>query len=75
MIEFDKEASSIGACCPVPLIKLEQAVKTMQKGEVLRIVGDDPIFESGVRDYCQAKGYQVLEVIDEGSQTTIFLKL
>ncbi len=75
MIEFDKEASSVGSCCPMPLIELERAVKTMQQGMVLRMIGDDPIFESGVRDYCDARGFKVLDIETESDQVAIYIQV
>ena len=42
-----------GQSCPMPLIELAKAAKKMQPGEVLKITGDDPIFEVSVRDFCR----------------------
>jgi len=75
MASYDKDASSIGSCCPVPLITLQRSIKEMQKGEVLRICGDDPIFEEGVRDYCSFNDHEVLEVKQEGDKTVIYIKV
>jgi len=75
MREFNKEASSLGACCPMPLIRLEGAIKTMKAGDVLKMVGDDPIFESGVRDYCAAKGFKILDIHAESKQITIYIQV
>ena len=50
----DKTVTVTGQCCPLPLIELAKAMKEMQSGQVLQITGDDPIFEIGVRDYCEA---------------------
>jgi len=75
MSEFDKDTSSIGSCCPMPLIQLEMAIKTMEIGMVLRISGDDPIFESGIRDYCDVKGHKILSIEDKDDHTVIFIRV
>ena len=51
-----------GVCCPVPLIELAKSVKDLKPGQTLEVVGNDPIFESSVRDFCLAHGHSVLEV-------------
>ena len=62
--------SVTGQCCPLPLIELAKAAKKMQPGQILKITGDDPIFEVSVRDFCQA---QLLEIIlvENGSENQI----
>lgn len=54
-----------GVCCPLPLIELAKAVKTLRPGQTFEIVGNDPIFESSVRDYCHANGHDVLDARPE----------
>lgn len=49
-----------GMCCPLPLIELTKAVASMQPGQVLEIIGNDPTFEVAVRDFCRAHGHTVL---------------
>ena len=51
-----------GQSCPLPLIELAKAAKKMQPGEILKITGDDPIFEISVRDFCQAQQLKVISV-------------
>jgi len=51
-----------GVCCPLPLIQLATAVKAAGPGRTVEVTGNDPIFESSVRDFCQANGHDVLEV-------------
>ena len=75
MSNFDKETSSIGTCCPMPLIQLERAIKDMKKGMVLRMLGDDPIFENGVRDYCEVKGYEILSIEEEDDHIAILIRI
>lgn len=51
-----------GLACPMPLIELAKAAKKMQPGEVLKITGDDPIFENCVRDFCLSQQLEILAV-------------
>jgi len=51
-----------GMCCPVPLIRLAASVKTMAVGQVVEVIGNDPLFETSVRHFCQANNHALLEV-------------
>ena len=62
MAEYDEELSVIGMSCPVPLIQLAKVVKTLKSGQILKITGDDPIFEDGVRDFCELQALTILNI-------------
>ena len=67
----DKEINVVGRACPVPLISLAREVRGMHRGQVVRVVGNDPIFESSVVDFCQERGYALLETTRDGRTVTI----
>jgi tRNA 2-thiouridine synthesizing protein A len=67
----DKEIDVVGKACPIPLISLAREVRGMQKGQVVRIIGNDPIFESSVVDCCQERGHTILETTRAGRVVTI----
>ena len=59
-VDFRLDVS--GVCCPVPLIELGKAVKLLKPGQRLEVTGNDPIFESSIRDFCEANGHTLLDV-------------
>jgi TusA-related sulfurtransferase len=70
-MKVDKEINVVGRSCPIPLISLTREVQGMQKGQVVRITGNDPIFESSVVDSCQERGHTILETTREGRTVSI----
>jgi len=62
MINPDKEIDVSGMSCPIPLIRLSQSVSSLGGGKTLKIVGDDPVFERGVRDYCEINRLEIISV-------------
>ncbi len=71
-----KRIDVCGVCCPLPLIKLAQTVNTLEPGREFEIIGNDPIFESSVRDYCAVNGHVILEVKPgEGRRLTIRIRV
>ena len=75
MYDHDKSISTQGSSCPMPLVIVTNAVNAMQKGEVLKITGDDPLFENGLKDFCEARNLQFLEAQRDATSTTIWIKL
>jgi TusA-related sulfurtransferase len=67
----DKEINVVGRSCPIPLISLAKEVQGMAKGQLVRIIGNDPIFEPEVVDWCQERGHTILETTREGRTVTI----
>jgi len=62
MSEADNFLDVCGMCCPMPLISLSKSVDSLGSGDILKILGDDPIFEQGVRDFCEMNQHEVLSV-------------
>jgi tRNA 2-thiouridine synthesizing protein A len=60
--DVDLRLDVSGVCCPLPLMQLAKAAKGLNPGQTLEITGNDPIFETSIRDFCQANGHTVLEV-------------
>ena len=71
----DKAIDVTGKVCPLPLITMAKEVRTMQKGQVLCIVGDDPIFEESVIDFCREGAHELLEALREGKKVTILFQV
>jgi TusA-related sulfurtransferase len=60
--KIDSRLDVSGVCCPLPLIQLAKHVIGLAPGQTIEITGNDPIFESSVRDFCKANGHAILEV-------------
>ena len=69
----DSHLDVSGVCCPLPLIQLSKSVSHLKPGQTLEIIGNDPIFETSVRDFCQANGHAVLEATADASHSVTML--
>ncbi len=69
----DKSIDVTGLTCPMPLIRLSQAVAAAGAGKRIKITGDDPIFEQGVRDFCDLNQHQVLQINEMQGRTVEIL--
>lgn len=71
----DKDIDVLGKACPFPLITVAKEVRTMQKGQLLRIVGNDPLFEVTILDFCREGGHEVQESNRDGKKVSITFKV
>ncbi len=71
----DRLVDVLGKVCPLPLITLAKEVRMMQKGQMMSIVGDDPLFEDSVIDFCREGGHELVDTHREGKKVTIVLQV
>jgi TusA-related sulfurtransferase len=71
--DVDQRLNVVGVCCPLPLIQLAKSVQRLQAGQTLEITGNDPIFESSVRDFCRANGHAVLQATAGDDHSVVLL--
>lgn len=71
----DKDIDVVGKACPIPLITVAKAVQVMKKGELLRITGNDPLFEVTILDFCRERGHEVKEISRDGKKVRIVLQV
>ena len=58
----------------MPLIQLAKAVAGLEADETIEIVGDDPIFEIGVREFCEARGFDIEQADVNGREVRLELR-
>ncbi|MEV6599345.1 sulfurtransferase TusA family protein [Actinoplanes sp. NPDC051346] len=56
MIEVD----SRGRRCPLPIIDLAKRMPTVEVGEVVRVLADDPAAANDIPAWCRMKGHEYL---------------
>lgn len=59
--KIDETLDCKGLSCPMPMMKLAKAMKTMQSGEVLEMLGTDPGTKSDLPRWCSKTGNEVLD--------------
>lgn len=58
-----------GLNCPLPLLRLRQALHQMQHGERVRVLASDPNSQTDIRRYCERSGQQLLAQWQAENQT------
>ncbi len=75
MVNVDVELDCKGMFCPMPIVKLKKATKTMESGQVLRIVATDPGSERDVPAWAKKTGAEILESSQDGGEYVFVIKV
>jgi tRNA 2-thiouridine synthesizing protein A len=71
--DVDLRLNVSDTCCPLPLIQLAKSIPRLTAGQTLEVTGNDPIFESSVRDFCRANGHAVLQATTGDDDSVVLL--
>lgn len=70
----DKLINAIGMLCPLPVIKLSDAVKSIAVGEICQLTATDPGALKDVQDWCKANKHKYIGDEQEGRMITIWVE-
>ncbi len=51
-----------GLSCPLPVLKVRKAMRTIELGTAVQVLATDPLADQDLRAYCEASGYAFLSV-------------
>ena len=75
MVEVDVLLDAKGMYCPMPIVKLKKATKTMESGQVLKLVATDPGSARDVPAWANKTGAEILETSEENGEYTFIIKV
>ena len=61
--------------CPLPVIRVQDKVKTMNVGDVLEVVCTDPGVMSDIPAWCRINGHRLCNARDDDGEYTIILEV
>jgi len=60
-INIDQTLDVKGLSCPMPMMKVAKAMKGLNSGQVLEVLGTDPGTKSDMPNWCKKSGNELLE--------------
>lgn len=63
-----------GEVCPVPVMKTDEALSTMKKGQTLEVIVDYPPSKENVQRLATFRGNKIVEVKEEGEVIRILIE-
>lgn len=61
--------------CPIPLVTLSKIAKDIPKGEMIKVLGDDPAFEKNIFFWCKMLNHKIIKLDKEGTLITFIIQL
>lgn len=61
--------------CPMPVIRTQNAVKKLQTGEILEVIGTDSGILQDIPAWCRINGHAVLETFTDDFEYHIVLQV
>ena len=56
----------VGYFCPEPVIRVNEEIQSIQVGQVLELLADDPSSESDIKSWAKRTGHELLSVENDG---------
>ena len=73
-IVADFELDVRGDCCPYPLVRTKKRVDSLQPGEILKVVADDPVAPQNIDQWSKKSGNKLLAVEQQDGEYIIFVE-
>jgi len=71
----DIELDCRGMFCPLPIVQLKKATKTMKPGQVLRLTATDPGSAKDVPSWASKTGNRVVEASEDSGVYTFLIEV
>ena len=73
-MNFDQSLNCKGLSCPMPIIKLSKAIKKMESGQVLEMIGTDPGSKTDIPAWCEKTGNEFLSMEEADGESKFYIK-
>ena len=70
----DKKIDTRGLTCPRPLVETKKALKKMEVGETLKVLGDHAPSKREVPEMMEDQGHEVVSVKEKDGSWTVVIK-
>ena len=70
----DKQLDTKNLKCPMPIIKIATAFKTLEKNQTLEVTATDPIFLSDVQAWCKKTSNELVSHSEKEGTIVVVIK-
>ena len=63
----DKKLDCLGLYCPIPILKIREAVKALAVGQTIEMLSDDPASDADMKSWAARTGHDLLEMDKHGA--------
>lgn len=69
-----KNLDCVGLYCPQPLFQTREQIDTIEKGEILEVLSDDPAAEEDLKRFAKRTGHQIVKFEKNGNILKFWIK-
>ncbi len=73
-VKPDVKLDTRGLSCPMPILKTTKAMKDMQPGQIIEVLGTDPGSKKDLPKFANKSGNEWLGVVDDDGFYRFYLK-
>jgi len=73
-LEPAKKLDLRGLSCPEPVFRTKDEIGTIQIGEYLQVVADDPASEEDITRWAKRTGHELLSIEKDGKDLTFLVR-
>ncbi len=74
LLQADRELDCKGMLCPMPIVKLNKEIKSMQMGQVLKMIATDKGAPADVQAWSRQTGNELLDSHQESDKFIFFVR-
>ena len=72
--QVDTQVDALGLLCPLPVLRARKRLLSMEKGQVLELLSDDPAAIIDVPHFCHEQGYTLLGQAEQNGALRFFIR-
>lgn len=73
-MEYHAELDAVGLLCPLPVLKARKRLEPLQRGQVLKMLADDPAAVVDVPHFCAEQGHELIARESRGTVEIYYIR-
>jgi tRNA 2-thiouridine synthesizing protein A len=65
---------TFGLLCPMPIIKTAARFKQLKRGDVLKVLSDDPGIKEDMPAWCITSGNELIRIDESGDEIHVYVR-
>ena len=57
-----------GTFCPIPIVKIAEAMRNVDEGVIIEMISDDPAIEYDLPAWCKSTGHEIVSLDEENGE-------
>lgn len=63
-----------GLACPMPIVRLSQALAGLETGQIVKVLATDSSFVPDIEAWCRKTGHELVDITESKEEITVQIK-